>query len=142
VQAHWPPPPAVPSQFVDPSPTPYPTPAVGKGDEDYYIEGVDDWRDGFYEPMGYHTGGSGTYLHAGIWGNPRLRQHIWDYCPEVKMTLAMDAAQYVPGDCNAYWKRDGEGANSASVGVADLGYGTEIINGVEYPLLPPNLIPW
>ncbi|KAI3337302.1 hypothetical protein HD806DRAFT_518201 [Xylariaceae sp. AK1471] len=142
VQAHRPPPPDITPEVANPSPPPNPSSAEEKGEEDYYIEGVDDWRDGFYEPMGYHTGGSGTYLHAGIWGNPRLRQHIWDYCPEVKMTLAMDASQYVPGDCNAYWKRNSEGVNSGSVGIEDLGYGTEIINGVEYPLLPPNLMPW
>ncbi|KAJ2974792.1 hypothetical protein NUW58_g8545 [Xylaria curta] len=129
--------------------------AAEEEEEEYYIEGIDDWRDGFYEPMGYHTGGSGSMLHAGIWGNPRLRQHIWHYCPEVKMTLAMamfkrwwtdfklqDVAKYVPGDCGANWKRDGQGMNSGSVGFEDLGYGTETIDGVAYPRLPPNLVPW
>ncbi|KAI0195101.1 hypothetical protein EV127DRAFT_332554 [Xylaria flabelliformis] len=120
------------------------TPSVEE--EGYYIEGVDDWRDGFYEPMGYHTGGSGSMLHAGIWGDPRdprLRKHIWDYCPEVKMTLAMDAAKYVPGDCGANWKRDGKSVvDSGSVGIEDLGYGTEVIDGIMYPKLPPNLVPW
>ncbi|KAI1189610.1 hypothetical protein F5B17DRAFT_438746 [Nemania serpens] len=109
---------------------------------EYYIEGVDDWRDGFYEPMGYHTGGSGTMLHGGLWGTPRLRQHIWDYCPEVKMTLAMDVAQYVPGDCMPNWKRDGQGASSGSVGVEDFVYGTDMIDGAAYPMLPPTLVPW
>ncbi|KAI0104123.1 hypothetical protein GGR51DRAFT_549591 [Nemania sp. FL0031] len=127
-----------------PSSTPTLTPLETEEEEGYYIEGVDDWRDGFYEPMGYHTGGSGTMLHAGIWGDPRVRQHIWQYCPEVKMTLAMDVAKYVPGDCMSSWKRDGggEGMDSGSVGVEDLGYGTEIIDGVVYPILPPNLVPW
>ncbi|KAM0436715.1 hypothetical protein ACHAPT_002426 [Fusarium lateritium] len=69
-----------------------------------YIRGVDDWRDGFYEPMGYHTGGGGVWLHAPIWGTPELRQHIWSYCPEVKMTLDMDVARYVPGNCRGRWK--------------------------------------
>lgn len=55
------------------------------------------------KPMGYHTGGSGRNLGGGIWGTPELRQHIYEYCPEVKMTLDMDAAQYVPGDCNQNW---------------------------------------
>ncbi|KAL8711004.1 MAG: hypothetical protein Q9225_007194 [Loekoesia sp. 1 TL-2023] len=55
------------------------------------------------KPMGYHTGGSGKNLGGGIWGNPELRQHIYDYCPEVKMTLEMDATQYVPGACNQNW---------------------------------------
>ncbi|KOS19307.1 hypothetical protein ESCO_000165 [Escovopsis weberi] len=67
------------------------------------VGGIDDWRDGFYEPMGYHTGGSGAFLHSGIWGTPELREHIWKYCPEIKMTLAMDAARYVPGKCGARW---------------------------------------
>lgn len=111
------------------------------------VKGVDDWREGFYEPMGYHTGGGGTYLHTQIWGSPRLRKHIWDYCPEVKMTLAMDASSYVPGSCGAYWKRDvlgdeyslDDGKGMLDV---DLGYGTEMIDGVEYPLLPPGLTPF
>ncbi|KAL8932128.1 MAG: hypothetical protein Q9211_006510 [Gyalolechia sp. 1 TL-2023] len=47
------------------------------------------------KPMGYHTGGSGRNLGGGIWGTPELRQHIYDYCPEVKMTLEMDPAQYI-----------------------------------------------
>ncbi|KAI4118055.1 MAG: hypothetical protein LQ345_001820 [Seirophora villosa] len=55
------------------------------------------------KPMGYHTGGSGRWLSGGIWGNPELRKHNYDYCPEVKMTLEMDAAQFVPGDCNQNW---------------------------------------
>lgn len=108
-----------------------------------YVQGLDDWRDGFYEPMGYHTGGSGVTLHGGIWGTPELRKHIWEYCPEVKMTLMMDAAKYVPGECNARWKRwdvGQEGAEAANP--EDLGFGTEIIDGKEYPLLPAGLRPW
>jgi hypothetical protein len=100
-------------------------------DDEGWVEGIDDWRDGFYEPMGYHTGGSGTTLHSGIWGTPELRKHIWDYCPEVKMTFSMDAAEYVPGDCNSNWKRDG----------LELDWRREVDeNG--YPYLPPNLVPW
>ncbi|KAM5351242.1 hypothetical protein ACJ41O_003965 [Fusarium nematophilum] len=67
------------------------------------MAGIDDWREGFYEPMGYHTGGGGIWLHTPIWGTPELRQHIWSYCPEVKMTLDMDVARYVPGNCRARW---------------------------------------
>lgn len=110
------------------------------------VRGIDDWREGFYEPMGYHTGGSGIWLHSPIWGSPRLRKHIWDYCPEIKMTLAMDAAKYVPGNCGAYWKRDvlGDDYHMEDSGALDidLGHGTEIIDGVEYPLLPPGLTPF
>lgn len=58
------------------------------------------------KPMGYHTGGTGKFLGAQIWGSPERRQEIWDYCPEIKMTLEMDATAYMPGDCNANWKRD------------------------------------
>lgn len=71
-----------------------------------WIKGIDDYRDGFYEPMGFHTGWSGNTLHGPIWGTNEKRNHIWAYCPEVKMTLAMDAAKYVPGSCNNAWKRD------------------------------------
>ncbi|UNI13995.1 hypothetical protein JDV02_000679 [Purpureocillium takamizusanense] len=67
------------------------------------VKGIDDWRTGFYEPMGYHTGGSGKYLHSPIWGTPELRRHIYGYCPEVKMTVAMDVARYVPGTCAGHW---------------------------------------
>ncbi|KAI0200493.1 hypothetical protein F4808DRAFT_460843 [Astrocystis sublimbata] len=114
-------------------------------DEGYYLKGSDDLREGFYEPMGYHTGGGGAFLHGKVWGEPRLRKHIWDYCPEVKMTLAMDAAKFVPGDCGAQWprKRDESGpANIGSLSLEDVGYGTELIDGHEYPKLPPNLVPW
>ncbi|KAK6611088.1 hypothetical protein H4I96_02686 [Botrytis cinerea] len=102
------------------------------------IKGIDDWRDGFYEPMGYHTGGSGVTLHAGIWGTPEKRKHIWDYCPEVKMIFKMDAAKYVPGDCNSNWKRWDMGQE----GVDQVDENVEIIDGVEYPMLPAGLTPW
>lgn len=115
------------------------------------VEGIDDWRQGFYEPMGYHTGGSGSMLHGGVWGTPEMRRHIWQYCPEVKMTLAMDAAKFVPGSCHTNWKRDldaweaagsmGE-AGAMSLGEDGYGHGTEVLDGVEYPLLPPSLMPW
>ena len=115
-----------------------------------WVEELDDWREGFYEPMGYHTGGSGAYMHGGIWGTPEKRKHIWQYCPEVKMTLRMDAARYMPGNCHPNWKRGVEGDVGGGpaeefygqVGAVDLGYGTEVIDGVEYPMLPPNLAPW
>lgn len=118
--------------------------AAAKGE---FIPGIDEWRNGFYEPMGYHTGGSGVTLHGGIWGKPEMRKHIWDYCPEVKMTLAMDAAKYVPGNCNNNWKRDlGDGSyvEDDMPGDADAEYpfGSEIIDGKEYPRLPPGLVPW
>ncbi len=108
----------------------------GKGD---LIKGIDDWRDGFYEPMGYHTGGSGETLHGGIWGTPALRKHIWGYCPEVKMMLKMDAAKYVPGDCHNSWKRSEQGWDGI---YPDGGGETEIIDREEYPMLPPGLMPW
>jgi hypothetical protein len=102
------------------------------------VKGIDDWRDGFYEPMGYHTGGSGDTLHGGIWGTPEMRKHIWGYCPEVKMMLKMDAAKFVPGDCHANWKRTEDGWN----GMYDHVGETEWIDGEEYPMLPAGLRPW
>ncbi|TAQ88301.1 hypothetical protein B7494_g3393 [Chlorociboria aeruginascens] len=104
----------------------------GKEKEGELVKGIDEWREGFYEPMGYHTGGSGNNLHSGIWGTPQKRKHLWDYCPEVKMTLRMDAAAYVPGNCGANWKRGEEMG----------GLEGELIDGVEYPMLPEGLVPW
>ena len=103
-----------------------------------WTEGIDDWREGFYEPMGYHTGGGGTHIPGGLYGTPELRKHIWNYCPELKMTLQMDAAEYVPGNCNQNWKREVE--------YGDMSY-TVWPRGLEldengYPLLPPGLVPW
>ncbi|KAG9228189.1 hypothetical protein BJ875DRAFT_500933 [Amylocarpus encephaloides] len=106
------------------------------------VKGLDDWREGFYEPMGYHTGGSGETLHSAIWGTPEKRKHIWGYCPEVKMMLKMDAAKYIPGDCHMNWKRGGKGGWDGMYDENDLGYGTEMIDGVEYPMLPPGLSAW
>ncbi|KAK4190100.1 hypothetical protein QBC35DRAFT_449696 [Podospora australis] len=120
--------------------------------EKVYTPGVDDWRHGFYEPMGYHTGGSGKYLHSQVWGTPEMRKHIWDYCPEVKMTLAMDAAKFVPGSCGGKWKRtledwrtgdeEGEEGHWEVKEEGEEGaFEMEVIDGVEYPLLR-GLRPW
>ncbi|KAI9833947.1 MAG: hypothetical protein M1819_003456 [Sarea resinae] len=58
-------------------------------------------------PMGYHTGGSGIFLSPWVWGTPAMRQHIYDYCPEIKLVLDMDVASYMPGECGLdTWKRD------------------------------------
>lgn len=107
------------------------------------VKGLDDWREGFYEPMGYHTGHSGTTLHSPIWGTPALRKHIWDYCPEVKLTLRMDAAKFVPGSCHSHWKR-GELASDeyGEMGMDGIGGETEWIDGNEYPMLPAGLMAW
>lgn len=106
------------------------------------VKGIDDWREGFYEPMGYHTGGSGETLHSGIWGTPEMRAHIWGYCPEVKMMLKMDAKPFVPGNCGTNWKRSEEGWDGMYPSIGDDNYETEIINGEEYPMLPAGLRPW
>ncbi|KAK1971539.1 hypothetical protein LY78DRAFT_89270 [Colletotrichum sublineola] len=116
------------------------------------ISGIDDYREGFYEPMGYHTGGSGIWLHGPIWGTPELRKHIWDYCPEVKLTLAMDAAKYVPGNCKAVWKKDLKSVLETEIDEqseaheeaedSEYPFGTEVIDGREYPKLPPSLMAW
>lgn len=67
-----------------------------------YMQGIDDWRDGHYEPMGYHIGSAG-HMAGPIWGTPEKREHIWKYCPEAKMILDMDMADYVPGNCHEEW---------------------------------------
>lgn len=57
-----------------------------------------------FEPMGYHLGNSGDSYPSKLWGTKEVRQHVWDYCPEVKLLFPyMDAAQYMPGDCNGEW---------------------------------------
>jgi hypothetical protein len=106
------------------------------------IKGIDDWRKGFYEPMGYHTGRNGETLHGEIWGTPEMRKHIWDYCPEVKMFLKMDAEKYMPGDCNNNWKRIEPGWEDIYDGIRPESEMTEMIDGVEYPMLPAGLRPW
>jgi hypothetical protein len=53
----------------------------------------------------------------------------------MKMTLNMDAAKYVPGDCNSNWKRSEELYQ-------DYEGETEVIDGEEYPVLPAGLMPW
>lgn len=117
-----------------------------------YIKGIDDWREGFYEPAGYHTGGGGETLHPAIWGSPELRKHLFSYCPEMKMTLNMDAAYYVPGSCNGKWRRDlnDDTAEVDLVGDEEIEeWGPEwekyTRRGVDeqgYPYLPSNLSPW
>lgn len=107
-----------------------------------YVSDVDWWRHGFYEPMGYHTGGSGKYLHKKIFGSPELRRHVWRYCPEVKMTLAMDAARFVPGECNVNLEKKVEKRGLEGEGEGGGGgypYGVEVIDGEEFPVLPPGL---
>ncbi|KAH7232277.1 uncharacterized protein BKA55DRAFT_598276 [Fusarium redolens] len=72
------------------------------GRPDQWVKGIDDWRDRFYEPMGYHIGGTG-WIHGSIWGTKKKREHIYSYCPEAKMVLEMDWAPFVPGDCAKDW---------------------------------------
>jgi len=51
-------------------------------------------------PMGYHIGGSGGFLHPGIWGSAEHRQEVYNYCPEIKMELVMDTAVTIKADCD------------------------------------------
>ncbi|KAK6332111.1 hypothetical protein TWF718_002645 [Orbilia javanica] len=60
-------------------------------------------------PMGFHTGNGGEWLHGNVWGTPSLREKMWEYCPEIKMMLPMDAERFIetkmcPSKQN--WKRD------------------------------------
>ncbi|KAL3428418.1 hypothetical protein PVAG01_01927 [Phlyctema vagabunda] len=65
--------------------------------------GQPDPRTGF-EPMGFHIGNGGDQFHTNIWGTKELRDHVYAYCPEIKLTIPMDAAEYVPGDCQSSWE--------------------------------------
>lgn len=61
-------------------------------------------------PMGYHTGHGGDWLHSKNFGTKELRDHLWEYCPELKMMLHMDEERYFPNNeaCpgRQNWKRD------------------------------------
>lgn len=52
---------------------------------------------------GIILGGRGRIWEGAYGGSPELRKHVYEYCPEAKIGLDMDAAQYVPGDCNQNW---------------------------------------
>lgn len=41
-------------------------------------------------PFGYHLRGSGKLLDASIWGNETRRNHVLEYCPEIKLVLDME----------------------------------------------------
>ena len=53
-----------------------------------------------HHPMGYHIGGSGEWLGSNNWGTEEKRQEIYEWCPEMKMEIAMDAEAYFDGTCN------------------------------------------
>ena len=77
-----------------------PNSRVANGSESLKFSGESIW---YEEPLGYHTGGGGGILAGGLWGTQERRQHIWNYCPEMKMTLDMDAAQFMPDRCLENW---------------------------------------
>ena len=54
-------------------------------------------------PMSYHTGGGGKWLHGAQFGSPERREEMYDWCPEIKMHVAMDIAEFVPGNCEPDW---------------------------------------
>ncbi|GAM84910.1 hypothetical protein ANO11243_029120 [Dothideomycetidae sp. 11243] len=56
-----------------------------------------------YHPLGYHTGGSGSYLAGAVWGKPTMRHELYEWCPEIKMIVDMDANDFLPGNCSHDW---------------------------------------
>jgi len=56
----------------------------------FSVESV--WDD---RPMGYHVGWLGVH-HEQIWDTEEQLNHIWRYCPEVKMILGMSLTQDKP----------------------------------------------
>lgn len=73
---------------------------IANGTESLAFSVEQYWHD---TPMGFHTGHSGSLLAQGIWGTKVHRQHIYDYCPEVKMTLDMDAGAFITKTCHEEW---------------------------------------
>ena len=78
-----------------------PNSRVANGSMSLQFSGESIW---FEEPLGYHTGGGGNIMAGGIWGTEQRRQHVFDYCPEMKMTLNMDATAFMPDLCETVWK--------------------------------------
>ncbi|KAF3921213.1 hypothetical protein ABW21_db0204141 [Orbilia brochopaga] len=72
--------------------------ANGSMEAHFSVEAV--WED---KPMGYHTGWSGARLPPDVWGTPEKRKAIYDYCPEMKMTIAMKLERE---GCDGNIKRD------------------------------------
>ncbi|KPI41285.1 uncharacterized protein AB675_8161 [Cyphellophora attinorum] len=70
-----------------------PNSRTANGTESLMFSGEAHWYD---YPLGYHTGGSGEWLVGGIWGTPEKRNHIYKYCPEMKLTLKMDTKNVYP----------------------------------------------
>jgi hypothetical protein len=52
----------------------------------------------YNEPMGYHMGWSGARLPEDVWDDPRQREQIWKWCPEIKMILDMKLDRECRGD--------------------------------------------
>lgn len=68
--------------------------ANGTESNKFSVESI--WHD---EPMGYHIGGSGAWLTPSIWGTEDHRQHIWDYCPEMKVIMDLDLKNEIKKSC-------------------------------------------
>lgn len=77
-----------------------PNSRVANGTESLEFSAESIWVD---QPLGYHTGGSGEVLASGVWGLKDQRRTIWEYCPEVKITLGMEIANFMPGLCDVEW---------------------------------------
>ena len=77
-----------------------PNSRTANGSESVKFSGEAHWYD---YPQGYHTGGSGAWLVGGIWGTPEKRDHIYNYCPEMKLTLGMDLRSMYRSTCNTNW---------------------------------------
>jgi hypothetical protein len=54
-------------------------------------------------PMGFHLGNNGQFVNSGVFGTQAKREHIYDYCPEIKMVMDMDLEMFIPGECNNEW---------------------------------------
>ncbi|EWC47200.1 hypothetical protein DRE_03319 [Drechslerella stenobrocha 248] len=72
--------------------------ANGSTEAHFSVEAI--WEE---KPMGYHTGWSGARLPPDVWGEPEKRKKIYDYCPEMKMTISMKLERE---GCDGKIKRD------------------------------------
>lgn len=73
---------------------------VANGSESQAFSVETHWYD---TPMGYHLGISGSLLWTDVWGTMSRREQIYEYCPEIKMTLDMDLETFIPEFCDEEW---------------------------------------
>lgn len=85
------------------------------------------------EPMGYHMGWSGRRLPEGVWDDPRQREQIWRWCPEIKLILDMRLER----ECRGGGEYGGGDIWSEGYGGRDIWEKMKTKRDVDWPRLSP-----